>query len=169
MTAREKMILITAGCLAGVALLYNLGYRNWEQSRDTAEAGGQLQEARRFLGAEANLRARSAAVNRSLGQLRRRFYHPGQSRQTKLELLRLVEGRAIRCGLSVQLKNTVAFSETEFEVTLEGTASPETIIKFLQQVTVAPIELKVKRMRLHSIAERKVLNYQIVLSTLVVE
>jgi hypothetical protein len=169
MTAREKTILIAAGCLVGVALVYNLGYRNWEQLRDTAEPGGQMQEARRLLGAEANLQTRSAAVNRSLGQLRRRFYHPDPSRQTKLELLRLVEERAVRCGLSVQLKNTVSFSETELGVTLEGTAPPETIIKFLQQVTVAPIELKVKRVQLHSLTEQKVLNYQIALSTLVVD
>jgi hypothetical protein len=169
MTAREKMILIAAGCLVGLALVYNLGYRNWEQLQDTAEPGGQLQEARRLLGAEAKLRARSAAVNRSLGQLRRRFYHSDQSRRTKLKLLRLVEERAVRCGLSVQLKNTVAFSETELGVTLEGTAPPESIIKFLQQVTVIPIELKVKRVQMHSIPEQKALDYQITVSTLVVK
>jgi hypothetical protein len=169
MTARERTIWITAGCIVGLALVYNLGYRNLEQLQDTVEPGGQLQEARRLLGAEANLRARSSAVTGRLTQLRSRFYRQNQSQQTKLELLRLVEERAVHCGLSVQLKNTVAYSNEEIGVSLEGIASPETIIKFLQQVTVAPIELKVKRVQLHSVPEQRALDYQIAVSTLVVE
>jgi hypothetical protein len=169
MTVRERMILIAAGCFVGVALVYNLGYRNWEQLQDTAEPGGQLQEARRLLGAEANLRARSYSVTKRLTQLRSRYYRQNQAKQTKLELLRLVEERAARCGLSVRLKNTATYSHEEIGVSLEGTAPPETIIKFLQQVSVAPIELKVKRVQLHSMPEQRALDYQIDVSTLVVD
>ncbi|MGD8401927.1 MAG: hypothetical protein PVH64_13535 [Bacillota bacterium] len=169
MTTRERMIWITAGCLVGLAFVSNLGYRNWEQLKAMAGPKAQLQEARRLLGAEANIRARRHAVTGRLAQLRKRFFRQGQSRQTKLELLRLVEERAVRCGLSVQLKKPVVFSAEELGVSLEGTAPAATIVAFLQQLTAAPLELKMKRVQLHSVPEQKVLNYQITVSTLIAE
>jgi hypothetical protein len=169
MTTRERMIWITAGCLVGLAFISNLGYRNWKQLQGTSEPRAQLQEARRLLGAEANIRTRRRAVKGRLVQLRKRFYHQGQSRQNKLALLRLVEKRAVRCGLSVQLKKPVVFSATEIGVSLEGTAPPESVIDFLQLLTAASLELKVKRLQLHGVPEQKLLNYQITVSTLVVE
>jgi hypothetical protein len=169
MTAREKKIWITVGCVAGLALAYNLSCHIFGQVLETSGPPPQLREARRLLGAQSNIQAREHALAERLTQLRKGFFHRDQSPGIKLELLRLVETMASQCGLNVQLKNTVAFSREEIAVSLEGNAPPQTIIAFLQQLTVAPRELQVKRLQLHSVPEQKVLNYRIVVSTLIVD
>jgi hypothetical protein len=169
MTKNEQKIWTVAAVIVGFALVYNFGFNKLEQLSGPARSQFGLAEARRLLRKEPKIMARAGAAAANLSQLQSRFLNPDRQTPVKLKLLRLVEEVAARSGLGVQLKNTVVYSRTELGVSLEGTAPPETVVGFLQQLTAAPLDLKVKQLQLHSVPEQKVLNYRIAISTLVVD
>jgi hypothetical protein len=169
MTAREKKLWLVVSGVVGLALIYRFGFGNLDQLPGPAQAQFGLQKARRLLRAERRIMARETAAAASLRQLQSHFLHSDGQSPTKLKLLRLVEELAARSGLSVQLKNTVVYSQEELGVSLEGIAPAATIVHFLQQLTAASLNLQVKQLQLHSVPEQKVLNYQIAISTLAVD
>jgi hypothetical protein len=160
MTAREKILWLIVGGVTVIALIYNFALRNSGWLAAKPDSRPAIGEARRVLRAERNIIKRQQAVAERLNQLERRFYRENRAGQAELELLEVVEDMAFKCGLPIQLKNMAPVSKGELGVSLEGSASSEQVCRFLQQLTVAPVELKVKRLRLHAVPEKELLNYQ---------
>jgi hypothetical protein len=168
MTPREQKLWIMVAVVVGSTLVYRLSFSYPDPSADLGQPRFSLVEARRLLRSEPGIEAREEASCENLRQLRSHFLPPDGQSPAELRLLRLVEQLAARSGLSVHLKDTVAFSPTELGVSLEGLAAAKTIVGFLQQVAATPLNLQVKQLQLHSVPEQKVLNYRIELSTPVV-
>ncbi|HYH04045.1 MAG TPA: hypothetical protein VEC37_13160 [Bacillota bacterium] len=169
MTAREKSIWLWVGIILVISLGYHFGYRNWEQLQATNRPGMELQEAGRLLRAQHNIIAREQAVAKRLKQLQSRYYEAKQRDDAKLQLLDLVESIALKSGLTVQLKNTVTYSQEELGISLEGTTGTAELVRFLHQLITAPVVLQVKRLQLHNVKDKKALNYQITISTWVID
>lgn len=169
MTSREKGIWLLVGSVVIVSLAYNLIYRNWEQLQGTFQPAPKLQEARRLLGAVANIKARERAVAQRLGQLRVGYYRGKEREDAELKLLDLVESLAIKSGLTIQVKSTTVYSQEELGVSIEGKSGAAELVRFLHQVATVPMVLKVKRLQLHNITDQKALDYQIAISAWIVD
>lgn len=169
MTIWEKGIWFLAGAVVIGSLAYHLVFRNWEQLQGSLQSAARLQEARRLLGAGANIQAREQAVARRLKQLRDGYYQGKERNDAEMKLLDLVEGLALKSGLDVQLKNTTVYSREELGVSIEGKTGAAELVRFLHQLATAPMVLKVKRLQLHNVAESKALDYQIAISAWIVD
>ncbi|MGD8401461.1 MAG: hypothetical protein PVH64_11120 [Bacillota bacterium] len=169
MTTHLKKTWLLLAVAFGIALVYRWCGSRPDRAPEQARPTIGLKEARRLLRIAPRIMANEQAGAARLLRLKQRFLKPERPRKMRLQLLKLVEDLADQSGLSVQIKNTVAYSQTELGVSLEGTASFKRIVRFLQQLTAAPRELQVKRVQLHSVPEQRVLDYQITICTLVVE
>lgn len=169
MTARETKLWIIVGTVVAGALLFNLLYPHFTQTLNQPAVTVSREEAVRILRAEDNIRARNQAVVSRYQQLCRRFYLLKKPAEAELNILKVVEELAYSNEVPIKLKNTVRLPTAEIGVALEGTAGSKSFFRFLQQLTQAPVCFKIKRMQLHSIPEKRVLEYQLVLSVLMVE
>ncbi|HBF38161.1 MAG TPA: hypothetical protein DDW50_12675 [Firmicutes bacterium] len=169
MTKREKHIVL----LVGIVIAGWFIFRFWPQQSGPSENSDNhqfsLTDADRLLRSRQNIIARNKAINGELKTLQQRFYNAAQADNAKIALLKTVEGIAAQTSLAVEQKNMVSIHDDTIGVALEGKTSPESLIRFLQQITQSPIGLRIQRLQIHSLPETKQLNYQVAVITLVVK
>ncbi|HYH01552.1 MAG TPA: hypothetical protein VEC37_00480 [Bacillota bacterium] len=169
MTGREIKLWIAVGLVVAGALLFNMLSPYFMQTADQSATSVNEEEAFRILRAEDNIVARNQAALARYQQLCEGFYRIKDRTAAELDILEVVEEIAANNGLRITLKNTVQLAPTELGVALEGTTGSEMFFRFLQQLTEAPVGFKVKRLQLHSVPEKRELDYQVVISVLMVK
>lgn len=169
MTGREIKLWIVVGSVVAGALFYNMLSPMFLQTEDQPSTNINEEEAFRILRAEDNIKARNQAALARYQQLSEGFYRIKDQAAAELDILEVVEEIAANSGLRITLKNTVQPSPTEIGVALEGTTGSEMFFRFLQQLTEAPVGFKVKRLQLHSLPEKRELDYQVVISVLMIK
>jgi|GEM_PF-759952 len=164
LTRRERNVWL----FVGLAVLFMLGYNffaqmNLTEVQPTVEVS--LSEARRLLAAETNIETRYQAVQGRLRQLQGRFLKSTRPEDQRIELLEAVEAVIAKSGLSVERKNVIDFRDGVLGVSLEGTATAETVISFMHQTASSPLGLRLKRVQLMANPELKTLKYQLIVVT----
>ena len=168
MTQREQRILIVVGVIVCGGLVFNF----WPRGTDSiavTNSGAQIHEADHLLRSRLNIIARNKVVTAKLHVLQKRFYPTNTLEISKVNLLKEVEGIATQSNLDVQQKNMVSFHDDTIGVALEGKATPESLVRFLQRTTQDRIGLRIQRIQIHSLPDTKQLNYQVTLITLLVK
>jgi hypothetical protein len=169
MTGRELKIWLVVGAVAVVGLGYNMVNPYLNRLAEQKSVTGSFVAAKRLLRAENNIRARNRAVFSRYRELRRKFFLRQNQASADPAMLALLEDIAADSGLRIRLKNTLQLSAGEIGVALEGSTGAAGFYQFLQRLTVAPIGFNVKTLQLRSIPKKRELDYQIVVSVLLVD
>jgi hypothetical protein len=169
MTGREIKLWLSIGVVVAAGLIYNTAVPYFTRMEEQRASPGNWDQAIRLLRAEDNIRIRNRAVRERYQQLQQRFVLLKDQTTAELDVLEIIEDIAANCGLRIKLKNTVQLSPDEIGVALEGTTGSEMFYRFLQQLTEAPIGLKIKTLQLHGTPEKRELDYQVVVSALLVK
>jgi hypothetical protein len=169
MTGRELKLWLSIGIVVTAGLLYNLATPYWSRLEEQKTVGSDWNEAIRLLRAESNIRARNRAARERYRQLQPKFYAAKRRGAAELEVLEIIEEIAANCGLRIRLKNTLQLAEDEIGVALEGTTGSEVFYRFLQQLTEAPVGLRIKALELHGVPEKRELDYQVVVGVLLIK
>ena len=169
MTGREKNLLIIVGVIMVAGLGYNLFQGTIAPSGTGAESNSDLEGVNRLLRSRGNINSRNQAVAKRLDLFQAKFYDLNKPEEARIALLKEVEGLVALAGLEVNQKNLVQFSKNEIGVALEGKGKPESVFKFIWQTTQAKTGLKLHRFQAHSLSDQKLLNYQIVVTTLLMD
>jgi hypothetical protein len=172
MTAKERNLWLGVGILIVGTLMYQYFSRGFAggstQGDATQAARFDLQTAERLLTSRDNLEAKQRAVRSRLNQLKQRFFATSDPEQAGVELLKVVEKLTVSSGLEVQAKSTSKLSGQLIGVTLEGKTTPVSLTRFLYEVKTGTDGLKVKRLQTHSLPDKSLLNYQVVVVSLLV-
>lgn len=166
MTTRERnlwLIVAAVGLVSLGSYLVKTG-PNWFKGRTNGVQPLKVHEAYRLLRSQKNIMAHSQLVELRLAELKAQMIEAASPEEAQILLLYRVESLAAASNLSIQNKNTLKLSDQEVGVALEGKSSVESVISFVQKSSAAAIGLKVKRLQLHGIPEKRLLSYQIVLS-----
>jgi hypothetical protein len=169
MTGRELKLWLSIGVVVAAGLAYNMVSPYFFRMEEQKASTGSWDEASRLLRTENNLRARNRAAQERYQQLQKRFFLIKNQATAGLDILEIIEDIAANCELRIKLKNTMQISPDEIGVALEGTTGSEMFYRFLQQLTEAPIGLQIKTLQLHGTPEKRELDYQIVVSALLVK
>jgi hypothetical protein len=169
MTGRELQIWLVVGVVAVVGLGYNMINPYLNRRAEQKSATGSFAAAQRLLRAENNICARNRAVFSRYRKLRQKFFLRQNRATVAPAMLALLEDLVADSGLRVRLKNILQLSADEIGVALEGSTSAAGFYQFLQRLTVAPIGFNVKTLQLRSIPKKRELDYQIVVSVLLVD
>ncbi len=172
MTAKERNLWLGVGIIIVGTLLYQYfsqGFAGGSTQGDARQAARfDLQTAERLLASRDNLEAKHRAVRSRLNQLKQRFFATTDPEQAGVELLKAVEKLTVSSGLEVQAKSTSKLTGQVIGVTLEGKTTPASLIRFLYEVKAGTFGLKIKRLQTHSLPDKSLLNYQIVIISLLV-
>jgi len=164
LTRREQSLWL----IVSLSVIFMLGYNFWSnmiQMESRYPAPVSLSEARRLLASETNLKNRHQAIKDRLQQLKGRFLKSTRPEEQRIELLEAVEAVIAKSGLSVERKNVIDFRDGVLGVSLEGTATAETVISFMHQTASSPLGLRLKRVQLMANPELKTLKYQLIVVT----
>jgi hypothetical protein len=167
MTGREIKLWVSIGIVVTAGLLYNLVAPYWNRMEEQKTVGSDWNEAIRLIRMENNIRARNRAAEERYRQLQPKFFTAKQ-RGVELEVLEVIEGIAANCGLRIRLKNTLQLAKDEIGIALEGTTGSEVFYRFLQQLTEAPVGLRIKTLQLHGTPQKRELDYQVVIGVLLI-
>lgn len=169
MKTSERNLWIFVGVVVVVGLTINffMGMLNPPVLDSAGNVG--FEEATRLLRASQNIKARNQAVKERLDSLESKFYSVGHLEETKISLLKVVESIANTCNLEVQQKNVLEIEEGVIGVSLEGKTRPDILFRFVHSATTANIGLRIKRFQIHSLPDQKLLSYQIVVISLLIE
>lgn len=166
---REKNLLIIVAisvlAMAGFNFYYN---RSDSLPTETVDANS-LEETRRLLRAEGNLIARQKAVTEALADLEKGFLDISNPEAAKIELLQEVERITGAVGLAVDQKNLLQLEKEVIGVTLEGSAKPDTLIRFLHATATNRLGLNLKRLQIYTNQKNKELKYQVIIQLLLVD
>jgi len=168
MTERERNLLIIVGVIAIAGISYNFFGSGVLGSAVNSNMINR-QAAVRLLSSRFRIETRYRNTERQLVALEKGFLSVENLEESKVKLLKEIEQLAVDAGLEVKEKNILTGNDQIIGVSLGGTAVPKDVFCFLQQVTAAKINLKVNRLQVSSVPEQRLLNYQIVLNTLLVE
>ncbi|HOJ78937.1 MAG TPA: hypothetical protein PLZ08_00530 [Bacillota bacterium] len=163
LTQREKGLWGFVIVAILVMFIFNFVYKrlNLNQEIDRTE----LEETRRILRSELNIKARSRAVSERLKSLKAKFLTLTTD-EAGLVLLEEIEALAVKKGLSVSQKSLLQLSEGVIAVSLEGETDSKSLFSFLHQIANARLGLNVKRLRMHANPVTKTIQYQLIISTL---
>ncbi len=168
MTTRERNLLILAGTVILGGIAYNLLSGSWFTPGVPKSGSFKLEEANRLLRSQHNIVNRHQAAMKRLTTLEKRFFSNDNIEQAQINLLKVVEEIASRTQLGVQQKNMIKFEDDLIGVALEGKTTPESLIRFMQQTTESITGLRIYRLQVHTLAEQKLLSFQITISSLLV-
>lgn len=170
MTAREKNVL----WVVGVMILLGLGYNYFFASPDTMNPDNvkskfSYEEAAKLLQDQHIIQVKNEETKKQLTSLEKKFFTARNPEETQLVLLDAVEKIAFTSNLPVLQKTPVPISDREVGISLEGKCAPEALFRFIHQLTTAPLGFKVHRLQTHVISEQKQLDFQIVITSLLIE
>lgn len=160
MTDREKKLILLVGAVIIVGLgvkYFNIGSKNGSATANMLNRT----EAERLLSSSGVITARNRAATAALAKLETRFYPETAGDRVQVDLLQEVESLASRSGLAVDRKSVGRLPGKLIEVTLEGRTGSAAFFSFMQKLNAAPVALKIKRLRIHSLPEQRQLDYEI--------
>lgn len=166
---REKTIWLVVGIAVFVMFVFNIFYNNIDRFKATAVDASELEETRHLLRSERNIIARQQAAGTALANIQERFLDASNLELAKIELLKEVETLTSQVGLAVEQKNLLQLEPDVIGVSLEGSAEPATLVRFLHAAATARLGLDVKRLQAHTNEKTKEIKYQIILQLLLVE
>lgn len=169
MTAREKNIVIIAGVVVVLVLIYNFVFGMFAPSVEP-ELGSNVSidydTACRLLQRAPYITGYNKQITTKLDKLQSMFYPKSRVDEAEIALLKETELIAADCNLTVQQKNIIRYSETLIGVTMDGKTSSDSLIRFMHKVTESRLGLKVNRLQVHAMTDQKLLDYQISVSSL---
>lgn len=175
MTRRERNLWFFVGLAICIAFVYYLWDNRNAGIGDNALPSGasetlNLASAYRLLRAEQNVIRRQKAVAAFRAGIESYFLGDRDPEAARLALLKFIEDLAGKAGLAVEQKSFTALKNDSIAVSLEGKATPGALIRFLQLIgdDRARIDLEIKRLRIHALPEQKLLNYQLLIATLLI-
>ena len=172
MTVRERNLVIGVAVIIALGLGYNFLFGFFAPQPDSIPANlgsvapGDYESAVRILRDERNITDRNTKVAAKLKILQTMFGSKAKADEASIRLLQETEKIAANSNLVIEQKNIVRFSETLIGVALEGKTNPESLLRFIQRTTESRIGIKVNRLQLHAIPNQKLLNYQIVVCSM---
>jgi hypothetical protein len=169
MTGRELKLWLSIGVVVAAGLVYNMVSPYFTRMEEQKASTGSWDEASRLLRAESNIRARNRAMQERYQQLQKRFFLMKNQATAGVDILEIIEDIAANCEMRIRLKNTLQIAPNEIGVALEGTTGSEMFYRFMQQLTEAPVGLQIKTLQLHGTPEKRELDYQVVVSVLLVK
>ena len=170
MTTRERNLL----AIVGVVMILGLGFNYlMNRSSDTEVTDTSVlafDEASRLLKESRNIESRNKVFEERLDGLEERFYSLKDPDLAKIKLLEEVEKIAAESHLMIDQKNpNIPLPNNLIGVQVAGKSAPDSIYLFLQKITQSKIALKINKLQLHSIEEQKLIDYQMVVVTLLIE
>ncbi|MCL6589769.1 MAG: hypothetical protein K6U80_07440 [Firmicutes bacterium] len=169
MTTRERNLL----AVVGIVMILGLGFNIlMNQSTDTENAGINVfayEEASRLIKSSLNLENRNKVVAERLDALETRFFSLEAPDQALNQLLQEVERIAAESRLMIEQKSQHRFPDNLIGIRLAGKSSPDSVYLFLQKTTESKIGMKINKLQLHCIEEQRLLDFQIVVVSLLIE
>ncbi len=172
MTSRERNLLIGVVAVIILGLGYNFLFGVFAPA-PTSTSINRGQEvlvdydgAIHLLRSAGNITARNAVIAEKLKILQAMFGSKTAPDLGAIKLLQETEKIAAECSLSVEQKNIIRYSDSLIGVSFEGKTNSESLLKFIQRTTESRFGIKVSRLQLHALPDQKVLNYQIIVSGL---
>jgi hypothetical protein len=169
MSDREKKIVIFVAVAVVLILAYNFFFGMFA-SPTVPESGSSIvidyDSATQLLKRARNITEYNKQITTKLDKLKKMFYPKANVDEAEIALLKETEAIAANCNLTVQQKNIVRYSETLIGVTMDGKTTPDSLFRFMQKTTESRLGLKINRLQIHTLADQKLLDYQISVSSL---
>ncbi|HEX3046453.1 MAG TPA: hypothetical protein VHY08_16975 [Bacillota bacterium] len=171
MTTRERNLL----AIVGVVMILGLGFNylmNRSSNTEIPDSGNTfaLDEATRLLKSSRNLESQSQVVAGQLDALEDRFFSLKDPDQAKIKLMIEVEKIAAETHLMIEQKQpNIPFPNNVIGVLIAGKSAPDSIYLFMQKITLSKSALKISKLQLHSIEEQRLIDFQMVVVSLLIE
>jgi hypothetical protein len=172
MTARERNLWIGVAAVVVLGLGYSFLFGMFAPAPTPTSVDMRQKAlvdydgATRLLRSARNITARNAVVAEKLKVLQAMFGLKTAPDLAVIKLLQATEKIAAECNLTVEQKNIIRYSDTLIGVSFEGKTNSESLFKFIQRTTESRFGIKISRLQLHVLPDQKLLNYQIVVSSL---
>lgn len=175
MTDREGSLWLIVGIVFLAAVAYSV-FSHGEDglfriSRLSAAEGSvnDYSTALHMLRSKNIILGRRQEASQYLSKVETGFYSRTYPEDAQLRLLKEIERIAEQTHLGISRKSLNQAKNDIIGVALEGKTGSEALFRFVEGIGTADIHMKIQRIQIHSLPLERMVNYQVVVSTFLIE